>query len=260
MIQTLTITHFRNHSASRIRTGGCANIIITGPNGGGKTSILEAISILSGNGGLRGATPAEMARDGAAAATGVNVEMADGAEIAVSFSAGEPKKKAKINNDAAPLSKLGQVMRMVWVTPREDRVFIDAASDRRAFFDRLASGFISNHAGHVFRLSKLLSERAFALKSGASDIWLLPLERQISEIATRVAHDRAHFIRGINRFLADVNTAATLTGMLEEKIAGGADVPDLTVEYADYLSKNRVLVADKSSIDGPHRADFGLFV
>ncbi|MCL2338689.1 MAG: AAA family ATPase [Proteobacteria bacterium] len=289
MIQTLTITDFRNHTFSRIRTDGAPNIIITGPNGGGKTSILEAISVLSGNGGLRGATADEMARivgarrDAPRAARepplqnfAVVAELSDGTEISVYWNAADNKKKAKLNTNASPLSKLGEVMRMVWITPREDRVFIDSASDRRAFFDRLCSGFVPNHSGHVFRLSKLLSERAFALKNRAADGWLTPIERQIAEIAIPVARARVNFVENINRLLMDDGRGMTddgkspssivhhpssifVSGMVEGKMFGGATDADLISEYAAYLSKNRELVADKMSIDGPHRADFGLF-
>jgi len=55
MIESLSLTDFRNHKICRITTGGKRNIIITGPNGAGKTAILEAVSILSGDRGMRGA-------------------------------------------------------------------------------------------------------------------------------------------------------------------------------------------------------------
>ena len=55
MINQITLTNFRNHTCSRITTFGRKNIIITGLNGAGKTAILEALSLLSGERGLRGA-------------------------------------------------------------------------------------------------------------------------------------------------------------------------------------------------------------
>ena len=55
MINQITITNFRNHTCSRIKTCGVKNVIITGLNGAGKTAILEALSLLSGERGLRGA-------------------------------------------------------------------------------------------------------------------------------------------------------------------------------------------------------------
>ena len=46
----------------RITTHGHNNIIITGPNGAGKTAILEAVSMLSGDRGMRGAQMSDIAR------------------------------------------------------------------------------------------------------------------------------------------------------------------------------------------------------
>ena len=62
MITKLSLTNFRNHNMCRIETGGCQNIIITGPNGAGKTAILEAVSMLGGDRGMRGASMGEIAR------------------------------------------------------------------------------------------------------------------------------------------------------------------------------------------------------
>ena len=64
MIETLNLTDFRNHTMCRITTGGRRNIIITGPNGAGKTAILEALSMLSGERGMRGASMPDIARFG----------------------------------------------------------------------------------------------------------------------------------------------------------------------------------------------------
>lgn len=64
MIKTITLTNFRNHAMCRINTHGRHNIIITGPNGAGKTAVLEAVSMLSGDRGLRGAPMSDIARFG----------------------------------------------------------------------------------------------------------------------------------------------------------------------------------------------------
>ena len=81
MIETITLTDFRNHTASRIQTHGRHNIIITGPNGAGKTAILEAVSILSGDRGLRGAAMPDMARFGGSGGFSVFAVLNDDTEI-----------------------------------------------------------------------------------------------------------------------------------------------------------------------------------
>ncbi|MCL1902137.1 MAG: AAA family ATPase [Alphaproteobacteria bacterium] len=257
MIQTLTICDFRNHECSRIKIDSAKNIVLYGPNGGGKTSVLEALSAISASGSLRGAAPPDIVRIGGAGQFGVTVVLQNDTELSVSFELTDAKRRARIDSDAAPISDLSRHIRMVWITPREDRLFVDSASDRRAFFDRLVSGFDTAHTGRVIRLSKLLSERAFALKSGANPGWLAALERQLSDTAISVAAARVKYAGEINYFLGD-DYSITISGMLEEKLANAISAADAGSEYLEYLSKNRELIGDKMSIDGPHRADFGM--
>jgi len=64
MIKNLVLTDFRNHVSCRVETDGHRNIIITGPNGAGKTAIIEAVSMLGGDRGMRGAPMSDVARFG----------------------------------------------------------------------------------------------------------------------------------------------------------------------------------------------------
>ena len=256
MIQVLTLSDFRNHESSRVKTGDAKAIVITGPNGSGKTSILEAISMFSGTGTMRGATPSEIARIGGQGGFGVVAELSDGTNLSVSWSAGDAHRRARVDGDSAPLSVLSAHLRMIWVTPREDRLFTDPASDRRAFFDRLVAAFDPAHAGRVARLSKLLSERAFALKSGGGADWLEPIESQIAGTAVSVAAARIKYVGEINYFLSGYRVS--ISGMLEEGLSRVALASSVEKEYAEYLASERVLVADKMTANGAHRSDFGM--
>ncbi len=64
-VSKLSLVDFRNYASLSIglRPGP---VVFTGENGAGKTNLLEAISFLSPGRGLRRATYAEIARDGAA--------------------------------------------------------------------------------------------------------------------------------------------------------------------------------------------------
>jgi DNA replication and repair protein RecF len=260
MLNALAIANFRNHQVSRIRSAGCKNIIITGSNGSGKTAILEAVSMFSGNGGLRGATMPEIARLGGDGGFSVYAELADDTALAISYNFGDSGRKLRIDNDAKPLSAASSAIRMVWLTPKEDRLFAESASERRAFLDRLASGFDPVHSGRAARLGKLLSERAFALKSGADAGWLDAIESQLACTAASVAAARVAYAAQLNHFLeAEANARIALSGWFEERLACGGICADAEKEYASYLKSNRVIAADKMVIDGAHRSDFSMF-
>ncbi len=257
MIETLTLTDFRNHTISRIETHGAKNIIIIGENGAGKTAILEAISMLSGDRGMRGADMTDIARFSGNGGFSVFGTTFDDDDICVYFNAGDNNRHAKINNELATLGDLGKMMNIVWISPKEDRLFVDSAADRRTFFDHLASNFDSNHSGRSAKFSKILTERAFALKNGADKIWLNALDDQLAAVAVAVAASRVQYAGNVNYFLK--HFSVSVDGMLEKKIINGMPAAAVEREYRDYLLQNRELVADKMILDGPHKSDFSMF-
>ena len=261
MISTITITDFRNHIQSRVRTNGARNIIIIGENGGGKTALMEAVSQLSHGASLRGAALSDMARMGGNGGFSVNAELEDGTAISISFTGCDANRKIRIDGNVANASDLANTIRLVWLTPREDRLFADAgASDRRGFFDRMVAGFDAKHAGRTARLAKLLSERAFALKNSADDAWVLPIEKHLAATAAAVAAARVKYAGEVNFMLADMSQSRiALSGWFEERMAAGASASDAEREYIAHLSANRDLVSDRMSIDGAHRSDFGIW-
>ena len=256
MIKKLALANFRNHVSCRFSTGGHRNVIITGANGTGKTAIIEAVSMLAGDRGMRGAPMTDIARFDGDGGFSIICELSDDTEICVYFNNGDSNRHAKIDGDTVPLAELGAHLRIVWITPREDRIFIDAASERRVFFDRLAASFDSAHAGRVARHAKLLSERAGALKNGANSKWIDALDEQISATAVAIAAARIQYAGEINYFLTEA--AVSVDGMVESMImkscAGTAER-----KYFDYLKTNRELVNDKMVLDGVNKSDFGVF-
>ena len=141
MIKTLTLTDFRNHCLGRIETQGRKNIIITGPNCSGKTAILESISMLGGDRGMRGAAMTEISKFDGSGGFSVFANMQDDTELVVYFNSGDTNRRVKIDGDNSTLSELSQKNGVIWLTPKEDRLFVDSVSDRRLFFDRFVSSF-----------------------------------------------------------------------------------------------------------------------
>ena len=256
MIESLTLTDFRNHTACRINTAGRKNIIITGPNGAGKTAILEAVSMLAGDRGMRGAPMDEIARFAGNGGFSVHANLYDDSDVCVYFNPGDSNRRAKIDGDNATLADLGQRLRIVWISPREDRIFVDAASERRAFFDRMAASFDSAHAGRTSRHAKLLTERAGAIKNGANSNWMDAIDAQIAATAVAIAAARIQYAGEINYFLHDV--AVSVDGMVETMIMN-SNAADAEHEYLSYLKSNRNLINDKMVIDGVNKSDFGVF-
>ena len=241
----------------RVDTFGAHNVIITGPNGAGKTAILEAVSMLGGERGMRGANMTDIARFNGDGDFAAFARLTDETELSVSYHKGDSNRRAIIDGDTVPISDLGTRLRIVWLTPREDRLFVEGASERRAFFDRLAANFDTAHSGRVARLTKLLSERAFTLKNSGDSHWLNALDSQIAATAVSIAATRIQYAGEINFFLQDA--AVSVSGMIEEMLISGLTAGDTEREYIKYLYENRTLVGEKMILDGPNKSDFGVF-
>ena len=256
MISQITLTNFRNHKISRIKIDNAKNIIITGLNGAGKTAVLEAVSLLCGERGLRGSEIQTMARFDGDGGFSVFATTNDDSDICVFLNSGDVNRHAKIDNENVALSELAKKLRIVWLTPKEDRIFMESAADRRAFFDRLAASFEPSHMGRIARLNKLMSERAGAIKNGADNNWLDALDKQIAATSVSVAAMRIRYASEINYFFE--TGAVSVTGNVEKLVLENtATVAEET--YFEYLQNNRELVGDKMVIDGVHKSDFGVF-
>src|SRR5579864_1767390 len=143
-LRRLVLTDFRSYAQADLALDG-RSVFLFGPNGAGKTNLLEAISFLIPGRGLRNAAIAEVGRRepaaerGRAWAVATEVEGADGA-VAIGSgveSADAARRTVKIDGEVAAPGRLAEHVRLVWLTPREDRLFLEGAADRRRFFDRL---------------------------------------------------------------------------------------------------------------------------
>jgi DNA replication and repair protein RecF len=256
MINQLTITNFRNHISSRIKTNGYKNIIITGLNGAGKTAILEALSLLSGERGLRNSETQILPRFDGDGGFSVFATTDDDTDICVFLNAGEQNRHAKIDNENATLSELAKKLRIVWLTPREDRIFVESSSERRSFFDHLVASFEPSHIGRNSRLNKLLSERGGALKSNGDKNWLDAIDKQIASTAVAIGAGRIRYASEINYFFK--SGAVSVNGMVESLIMENTAINAENL-YFEYLQQNRELSNDKMVLDGVHKSDFGVY-
>src|SRR5258706_12248691 len=152
-IRRLTLTHFRNYRAAGLETRGDV-VVLVGPNGAGKTNAIEAISFLSPGRGLRRATLEDVADNQGDGSWAVSAE-AEGALGLATLGTGidapgsdTPSTSRRCRIDREPVNSataFGDHLRMVWLTPAMDGLFLGAASERRRFFDRLVLAIHSEH-------------------------------------------------------------------------------------------------------------------
>jgi len=191
-IAHLTLSHFRSHQRTRLDFDG-RPVALYGPNGSGKTNILEAISLFSPGRGLRRATPDDMARRPQALGWKLRAEIAtpNGPRLAETWAEPGQSRQVRLDEKAAPQIALGALVPMLWLTPAMDRLWLEAAEGRRRFLDRTTLSFAPDHAAQVLAYDKAMRERNRLLRDGVRDArWYAALEAQMAEAGARITANR----------------------------------------------------------------------
>jgi len=270
LISRLTLTDFRNYTGLRIEPNAPL-ICLYGPNGAGKTNILEALSLLTPGRGLRGQDFHLLARlsgEGAWAVAAEAETPSGEVRLGTSFDGGEATAR-KVAVDGMLQKSSGQLshyLKMLWLTPAQDRIFMGPGSDRRRFFDRMVASFNDNHAGHVSAFEKLMRERNALLQQPRPDTtWVSTLETQMAEQAIAIAAARNEAVSLLARHFASGAAQGPfpwgvlqLHGEIEELVSHKPAV-QAEDEYAKILADSRGLdKAQQRTMRGPHRTDISV--
>jgi DNA replication and repair protein RecF len=273
-IHRLALTHFRNYRAASLEAH-TDMVVLVGPNGAGKTNCLEAISFLSPGRGLRRATLEDIADNQGDGSWAVSAEVEGALGLATLGTGIEPpqgegqatSRRCRIDREpVASASSFGDHLRMVWLTPSMDGLFVGAASERRRFFDRLVLAIDSEHSSRVSALERSLRSRNRLLEvRNFDDHWCDAIERETAELAVAVAATRgqtavklAAMMRARGQASAFPSAEIALDGWMENALLSE---PATAVEdrYREILRASRARdAAAGRTLDGPHLTDLQL--
>jgi len=273
LVRRLTLSNFRNYRAATL-VAGTQPIVLHGPNGAGKTNLIEAISFLAPGRGLRRATLEEVAcneGDGSWAVaaevegalglttlgTGIERAAEDGATM---------QRKCRIDREpVATAAAFADHVRIIWMVPAMDSLFVGAPSERRRFLDRLATAIDSEHSSRVNAFERALRSRNRLLEDARPDPhWLDAVEHETAELALAVAGLRAETVRRLGSVLSTRAQSAFppveigLNGWMENLLP---DQPALALEerYREVLRQNRDRdAAAGRTLNGPHLTDLAV--
>ncbi|MCH8950825.1 MAG: DNA replication/repair protein RecF [Proteobacteria bacterium] len=276
-VLSIKLAQYRSYDLCTIETGG-APVVLHGPNGAGKTNILEAVSMLTPGRGLRRAGAEEVIRRPGGTGWRVRAEVDTPAgviEIATGVAGPDTTRRSvEIDGKSATQTALGRHVRMVWLTPAMDRLWLDPAAGRRRFLDRIALGFEPDHAEVSLTYEKAMRARNRLLREpGWDDAWLAGLEAQMARAGARIARTRsASLIRlieaqndieiGVKTLFprAELSILGDMESRFSQALRAAADLDQLEVEEAALLS--RALGASRArdaaagrTLEGPHRSD-----
>jgi DNA replication and repair protein RecF len=273
-ITRLMLTNFRSYGMLDLRVEP-QHVVLVGPNGAGKTNLLEGLSMLAPGRGLRSARLGDMARTAPGEPAGrpwaVAATVASGGmetQLGVGYMPGGDEAavaKRAVRVDGVPVAnpaQLAERVRLIWLTPAMDRLFIEGSSERRRFLDRLIAGFDPAHARLWGAYEGAMRERISALRAGAQTAWLNALERTMAEAAIALGASRLAGLARLERAMdgqrastfprADITIAGAIEGEL-----GRAAAVEVEDAFATQLAAARAADADagRTSV-GPHLSDF----
>jgi DNA replication and repair protein RecF len=253
VIEALALTHFRSHRATRLAFDG-RPVAIVGPNGAGKTNILEAVSLLSPGRGLRRASAEDLARRPEALGWKITaaVQGLSAAHELESWAEPGEARQVRIDGKAATQASLGRILRVLWLVPAMDRLWIEAAEGRRRFLDRLTLSFFPEHAEQTLTYEKAMRDRNRLIKDQVTDAhWYAALEAQMAEAGEAITRHRRATIARIAA-AADPTSAFPSADLTLTGPEGTEEPADLSEALAE--SRRRDIAAGRTLV-GPHRAD-----
>ncbi len=259
-LRHLTLTDVRSYERADLALDG-RPVVLFGPNGAGKTNLLEAVSYLAPGRGLRGARVAEVGRRMPGEAQGrawsvAAIFASDDGDVraGTGVEPGGVRRIVRIEGETVQAGRLSDLVRLVWLTPQQDRLFLEGGTERRRFLDRLAFADRPEHAGHASVYEKALRERLRLLTDGARDpAWLDALETQAGIAGAALAAGRAATVEAL---AAEIETRADRpfprAGLSLLGDWGGGDADRLRL--ALQKSRERDAAAGRS-LTGPQRTD-----
>lgn len=263
-LSRLRLSHFRNYASAALDLDQ-RHLVLTGPNGAGKTNLLEAISLLAPDRGMRRAPFDELAAHGSdgAWAVAVTVETPGGpADIGTGLTAGDAARKVRINGATArTVEEISDYLRVLWLTPAMDGLFTGPASDRRRFLDRLVTTLVPRHSTTVGDFDKAMRQRNRLLEDQHDPLWLDAIETQMAESAAALHFARVDCLTHLDELIAEREEAdfprahLALTPMLPDGEPHGA----AELEEALRTLWRETRPADRGAgrtLAGPHRVDF----
>jgi DNA replication and repair protein RecF len=253
VLTRLTLTDFRNHAALTLSPGP-GFVVLTGANGAGKTNILEGVSLLAPGKGLRRAALSTMARQDGPGGFGVAATLADDVEIATGTLATAPERRiVRVQGAAAPANALAEWLTVLWLTPAMDRLFVEPASGRRRFLDRLALALFPGHAHAAARYDAAMRARTRLLADDrpADPEWLTALEAQMAEHGAALDAARRETVALLGeRIAAAPDAPFARAGLLLEGEAVDRDALGAALRQG----RQRDAAAGRA-LTGPHRDD-----
>lgn len=258
-ISRLKVSNLRNLEQIDLHPHDRLNIFY-GVNGAGKTSILEAITVLSRGRSFRSNRAAELIGDAGGSLqvfAEFSVQSSDGTTGSALFRQGIERSasgwKARLNGeDVDNLGDLATTLPVVVLEPNSHLLVSGSPDTRRRFLDWGVFHVEPEYLVAWRRYARALKQRNTALRRGQEGV-IASLEAIMAPEGEAITERRARYVTALSACLASLMpTLNEAFGALELKLSPGWAGGDL----AAALESSRARDLERGATqNGPHRAD-----
>ena len=253
----LRLTNLRNVAGAEITLGpGLSEFV--GANGAGKTSILEAVYMLSHGRSFRAVKRESLIRFGEHSLEVFAVIAADGFQRRLGLSRRRGDWAARL--DGAEVGSLTELLRQVAVVcfePGSHALISGAAEERRHFVDWALFHVEPTYVEVARRYRRALSQRNALLRQGGRDEDLDVWDVELEKTATALGGWRGDYLEQLAPYIAEIGAALVPelgAPLLRYNRGWATELP-----LSDALAERRARDRERMHTGvGPHRADWRL--
>ncbi|MBS7401441.1 MAG: DNA replication/repair protein RecF [Eubacteriales bacterium] len=255
-IAELTVDNFRNHTHTTLQLDPGVNVLV-GPNGQGKTNLLEAIYLSCVGRGWRTSRDNEMVQFGKdnALVQVTAVKKFGAVDIAIQLGTGL-KKSIAINR--VPIAKVAELMgqiNCIFFSPDELKLVKEAPADRRRFINIDLSQIDKTYFYALARYNKILQQRNAYLKDNSDPRELAIWDGQLVKQGKIIIAKRQEFIQKLTPYVEAKH----------KELTGGQEKISLTYETCADLEKELLAARERdlrlrTTTVGPHRDDLAITI
>jgi DNA replication and repair protein RecF len=267
-IRHLKLRFFRNHAARDLSFSPGLNLL-TGPNGTGKTNIIDAIHYLCMSRSFVSGSDQYVVMQGE---SGFRVDgefegsIRSSFRVTCTYSRGEGKK---IFVNESPLDRLADLIGMVPVvvlSPDDKRLTSEGPAERRSFLDAMISQISKAYLSDLIDYRRIVKQRNRLLsdpryRSVELDAFLEPWNRQLVQTGSRIILKRASILEQFAHYLQETYDLISGIGhrphFLYKTISPETgNLEALEQHYSSILADEYEREREREqTVAGPHRDD-----
>lgn len=256
-LQQIEISHFRNLKSATLSLPKQGLCLISGPNGSGKTSLLEAIYALTYGKSFRTSDPTQLVQNYQNNFTLFASLISDNQQETTIGIQRDRKSgiMVKCMGEPAKFSEIARMLPVRVISPTEAYTLINGGPEyRRRFLDWGVFHVKHSYWGLHKKFTRIIKQKNAALKMRCSDQELSQWNQMLCEVSYALDELRQEYINQLTQILAEyqVRLPSISTIALEYYPGWNRELGDLSTQLSTALKQER---QQGHCILGPHRAE-----